>query len=195
MEPRAVVFSALGITALNGSRERKAVLSDKEAKDGEHDVKPTGSKHTRYSRFSGSLDARVTQDLGLDGLSFLTDYASPVGTSVSVLFYFSHNVAYMPLAGQVTAVTEESGDPTTQVRIDVCLLPLGDIERRILESTFHELEVYLLSLGAPESSARASARAELITTNPRLFFPCSSQIIRTIFRTDCRPASTKSLAV
>ena len=117
--------------------------------------------------FQGTLARGVTQDLGLDGLSFLTDYASPVGTSVSVLFYFSHNVAYMPLAGQVTAVTEESGDPTTQVLVDVCLLPLSEIERRILESTFHELDVYLLSLGVPESSARASARAELITTNPR----------------------------
>jgi hypothetical protein len=117
--------------------------------------------------FQGTLARGVSQDLGLDGLSFLTDYASPVGTSVSVLFYFSHNVAYMPLAGQVTAVTEESEDPTTQFQIDVQLLALGDTERRILESTFHELEVYLHSLGVPESPTRASARAELITTNPR----------------------------
>ncbi len=117
--------------------------------------------------FQGTLTRGVTQDLGLDAISFSTDSAPPVGTSVSVLFYFSHNVAYMPLAGQVTAVTEESGDPTTQFQIDVQLLPLGDTERRILESTLHELEVYLQSLGAPESSTRASARAELITTNPR----------------------------
>jgi len=117
--------------------------------------------------FQGTLTRGVTQDLGLDAISFSTDSAPPVGTSVSVLFYFSHNVAYMPLAGQVTAVTEESGDPTTQFQIDVRLLSLGDTERRILESTFHELEVYLQSLGAPESSMRASARAELITTNPR----------------------------
>jgi fatty aldehyde-generating acyl-ACP reductase len=117
--------------------------------------------------FQGTLMRGVTQDLGLDAISFSTDSAPPVGTSISVLFYFSHNVAYMPLAGQVTAVTEESGDPTTQFQIDVQLLSLGDTERRILESTFHELEVYLQSLGAPESSMRASARAELITANPR----------------------------
>ena len=117
--------------------------------------------------FQGTLTRGVTQDLGLDAISFLTDSAPPVGTSVSVLFYFSHNVAYMPLAGQVTDVTEEGGDLTAQFRIEVQLLSLGDTERRILESTFHELEVYLQSLGAPESSMRASARAELITTNPR----------------------------
>ena len=117
--------------------------------------------------FQGTLTRGVTQDLGLDTISFLTDFAPSAGTSVSVLFYFSHNVAYMPLAGQVTAVTEESGDPTTQFQIDVQLLSLGDTERRILESTFHELEVYLQSLGAPESSTRAAARAELITANPR----------------------------
>ena len=109
--------------------------------------------------FQGTLTRGVTQDLGLDTISFLTDFAPSAGTSVSVLFYFSHNVAYMPLAGQVTAVTEESGDPTTQFQIDVQLLSLGDTERRILESTFHELEVYLQSLGAPESSTRAAARA------------------------------------
>jgi fatty aldehyde-generating acyl-ACP reductase len=117
--------------------------------------------------FQGTLTRGVTQDLGLDAISFSTGSAPPVGTSVSILFYFSHNVAYMPLAGQVTDVTEESGDPTIQFQIDVQLLSLGDTERRILESTFHELEVYLQSLGAPESSLRASARAELITTNPR----------------------------
>jgi fatty aldehyde-generating acyl-ACP reductase len=117
--------------------------------------------------FQGTLTRGVTQDLGLDAISFLTDFAPPIGTSVSVLFYFSQNVAYMPLEGQVTAVTEESGDLTTQFRIDVRLLFLGDTERRILESTFHELGIYLQSLGVPESSTRAAARAELITANPR----------------------------
>lgn len=117
--------------------------------------------------FQGTLARGVTQNLGLDAFSFLTDCASPVGTSISVLFYFSRDVAYVPLSGEVSTVTEEIGDPTTQFQIDVRLLSLGDIERRILESIFHELEVYLQSLGAPESSTRAAARAELITTNPR----------------------------
>ncbi|MEK7763040.1 MAG: hypothetical protein AAB433_15820 [Nitrospirota bacterium] len=117
--------------------------------------------------FQGTLTRGVTQDLGLEAISFLTDFAPPVGASVSVLFYFSRNVAYMPLAGQVTAVTEDDGDPGTQFRIDVSLLSLGDAERHVLESAFHELEVYLHSLGAPESFARAAARAELVTTNPR----------------------------
>ncbi|NOT23457.1 MAG: hypothetical protein HOP22_12150 [Nitrospiraceae bacterium] len=117
--------------------------------------------------FQGTLARGVTQDLCLDSLSLLTDCASPVDTSVSVLFYFSRNVAYMPLTGRVAAVTEESGNPTTQFRIDIHLLPLGDIERQILESTFEELEIYLHSLGAPDSDERAAERARLVTSNPR----------------------------
>jgi fatty aldehyde-generating acyl-ACP reductase len=117
--------------------------------------------------FQGTVARGVTQDLSLDSISFLTDCASPVATSVSVLFYFNRNVAYLPLTGQVVAVTEESGDPATQFRIDVRLLPLDYPERRVLESTFEELEIYLHSLGAPESSTRAAARAKLVVSHPR----------------------------
>lgn len=117
--------------------------------------------------FQGTLSRGVTQDLGLSRLSFVTDTPSPVGTSLSVLFHFGRNVAYMPLAGLVTAVTEDAGVSPAQFRIDIELPSLGEAERRVLESAFQELAAYLDSLGAPDGVARAAARAELVTANPR----------------------------
>lgn len=117
--------------------------------------------------FQGTLSRGVTQDLGLSRLSFVTDTPSPVGTSLSVLFHFGRNVAYMPLAGRVTAVTEDADVSPAQFRIDIELPSLGEAERRVLESAFQELAAYLDSLGAPDGVARAAARAELVTANPR----------------------------
>lgn len=117
--------------------------------------------------FQGTLSRGVTQDLGLSRLSFVTDTPSPVGTSLSVLFHFGRNVAYMPLAGRVAAVTEDAGVSPAQFRIDIELPSLGEAERRVLESAFQELAAYLDSLGAPDGVARAAARAELVTANPR----------------------------
>ncbi len=117
--------------------------------------------------FQGTLSRGVTQDLGLSRLSFVTDTPSPVGTSLSVLFHFGRNVAYMPLAGRVTAVTEDADVSPAQFRIDIELPSLGEAERRVLESAFQELAAYLDSLGAPDGVTRAAARAELVTANPR----------------------------
>jgi fatty aldehyde-generating acyl-ACP reductase len=117
--------------------------------------------------FQGTLSRGVTADLSLESLSFVADSSCSVGTPVSVLFYFGRSLAYMPLAGKVHAVAAEFGASPAQFRIDVQLLPLGDSERRILESALQELERYLESVGAPESTAREAARAELVTANPR----------------------------
>lgn len=117
--------------------------------------------------FQGTLSRGVTQDLGLEHFSFVTDSAPSVGTSVSVLFYFGRSVAYMPLAGQVQGVHEELGGLPAQFRIDVHLPSLGETERRILESALQELELYLEGLAAPEWTVRAEARAQLVTSSPR----------------------------
>ncbi|MDO9120038.1 MAG: hypothetical protein Q7U39_18935 [Nitrospira sp.] len=117
--------------------------------------------------FQGTLSRGVTQDLGLSCLSFVTDSPASVGTSLSVLFHFGRNVAYMPLAGRVTAVTEDADVSPAQFRIEIELPSLGEAERRVLESAFQELATYLDSLGAPDNVARAAARAELVTANPR----------------------------
>lgn len=117
--------------------------------------------------FQGTLSRGVTQDLSLEHFSFVTDSAPSVGTSVSVLFYFGRSVAYMPLAGQVQGVHEELGALPAQFRIDVHLPSLGETERRILESAFQELELYLEGLAAPEWTVRAEARAQLVTSSPR----------------------------
>ena len=68
--------------------------------------------------FQGTLSRGVTQDLGPTCLSFVTDTPSPVGTSLSVLFHFGRSVAYMPLAGRVTAVTEDADISPAQFRIE-----------------------------------------------------------------------------
>ena len=117
--------------------------------------------------FQGTLSRGVTQDLGPTCLSFVTDTPSPVGTSLSVLFHFGRSVAYMPLAGRVTAVTEDADISPAQFRIDIDLPSLSDTERRVLESAFQELASYLDSLGASGDAARTAARAELVTANPR----------------------------
>ena len=109
----------------------------------------------------------VTQELGLDRVSFLTDCVCSPGTAVTVVLCFSHNVAYMPLSGRVTAVTEMESDSPTRSRIEIALADMEHTERLVLESALQELETYLQSLEMPEGPARASARATLVTANPR----------------------------
>lgn len=117
--------------------------------------------------FRGTLSRGVTRDLGLSSLSFVTDAPLAAGTPVSVLFHFGRDVAYMPLTGRVTAVTEEAGVSPGRFQIDIDLPSLGEVERRVLESAFQELESYLDSLGASDAAARSAARAALVTASPR----------------------------
>ena len=91
----------------------------------------------------GSQARGVTQELGLDRISFLTDCVSSPGASVTVVLCYSQNVAYMPLSGRVTAVTEIEGDSPTRFRIDIALDALGQTIRLVLESALQELETYL----------------------------------------------------
>lgn len=115
----------------------------------------------------GSQARGVTQELGLDRISFLTDCVSSPGTAVTAVLCYSQNVAYMPLSGRVTAVTEVEDDSPTRFRVDIALDDLRQTERLVLESALQELETYLHSLEMPEGPARASARAALVTSNPR----------------------------
>lgn len=115
----------------------------------------------------GSQARGVTQELGLDQISFLADCVSSPGTAVTAVLCYSQNVAYMPLSGRVTAVTEVEDDSPTRFRVDITLDPLGQTVRLILESALQELDTYLQSLEMPEGPARALARAALVTTNPR----------------------------
>ena len=117
--------------------------------------------------FRGTLSRGVTRDLGLSSLSFVTDAPLAAGTPVSVLFHFGRDVAYMPLTGRVTAVTEEADVSPGRFQIDIDLPSLGEVERRVLESAFQELESYLDSLGASDAAARSAARAALVTASPR----------------------------
>ena len=117
--------------------------------------------------FQGALARGVTQDLGLRSLSFWSDCQSPIGTTVSVLFHFSRNLAYLPLTGRVVAVTQDIGETGPRFRIEINLSSLSLTEERILELVFHELETYLRNLDVPETYARAAAHAELVTANPR----------------------------
>ena len=117
--------------------------------------------------FRGTLARGVTQDLGLDSLSFVADCAPPIGTQVSVLYYLSRNVAYIRLTGRVSGVTEELGAPSTRFRLDIRLSTPGETERRVLESAIHELDRYLRSLDLPQGAARVAARKELVAANPR----------------------------
>ena len=109
----------------------------------------------------------VTQELGLERISFLTDCACSHGAAVTVVLCYSHNVAYMPLAGYVSAVTELETDSPTRFLVDVALSGLGQTERLIFESALQELDAYLQSLEMPEGPARASTRSTLVTANPR----------------------------
>ena len=117
--------------------------------------------------FRGTLSRGVTRDLGLSSLSFVTDAPLAAGTPVSVLFHFGRDVAYMPLTGRVTAVTEEADVSPGRFQIDIDLPSIGEVERRVLESAFQELESYLDSLGASDAAARSAARAALVTASPR----------------------------
>lgn len=109
----------------------------------------------------------VTEALGLDRISFFTDSVCSSGTEVTVVLCFSHNVAYMPLSGHVAAVTDMEFDSPTRFRIDLALAPLAHTERLIIESALQELETYLQSLEMPDGPDRSSARATLVTTDPR----------------------------
>ena len=86
---------------------------------------------------------------------------------MTVVLCFSQNVAYMPLSGRVTAVTEHRGRFAHSIPGRHCARRLGQTERLVLESALQELETYLQSLEMPGGTARASARATLVTTNPR----------------------------
>ncbi len=109
----------------------------------------------------------VTQALGCDSISFVTDCHCRPGTAVTVVLLYSQNVAYMPLPGLVTAVTDAQDDSPSRYRIDIALAALDPTKRLILESALEELETYVHSLEFPEGHARASARAALVTANPR----------------------------
>lgn len=109
----------------------------------------------------------VTHELGPEAISFLTDLPCTPGTAVTVVLCYSQNVAYMPLSGQVTSVTEGTNDSPTRLRIDIALAALGNTERLVFESALQELDTYLDSLEMPEGTARALARAALVTSNPR----------------------------
>jgi predicted amino acid dehydrogenase len=117
--------------------------------------------------FQGRQARGVTQELGLEKISFLTDCVCSGGAAVTVVLCFSQNVAYMPLPGHVTAVTEVESDSPTRFLVDVALTTLGQAERLILESALQELDTYLQSLETAEGPSRAAVRAQLVTTNPR----------------------------
>jgi fatty aldehyde-generating acyl-ACP reductase len=109
----------------------------------------------------------VTQELGLDAITFVTDCVCRRGAALTIVFSFNQNVAYMPLSGHVIAVTAMEGDFPSRFRIELALTGVQDTERLILESALSELHTYLDSLELPEGSARASARGKLVTANPR----------------------------
>lgn len=117
--------------------------------------------------FGGTIMRGVTEDIGLDSISFIADYAPPIGTQVSVLFYFSRNVAYIRVKGRISGATEELGTTPTEFRLDIRLSPPGETERRVLEFAFDELDRYVQSLDMPDETARVAARAELAASNPR----------------------------
>lgn len=117
--------------------------------------------------FQGTLARGVTQDLDLRSISFWSDCQPTLGTSVSVLFHFGRNIAYLPLTGRVAAITQDINETASRFRTDLSLSSLGHAEERILESAFQELETYLRSLDESGEYGRAAAREQLITSNPR----------------------------
>jgi len=117
--------------------------------------------------FQGTLARGVTQDMDLHSLSFWSDCQSPIGTSVSVLFHFSHNLASLPLTGQVVAVAQDLGEEGSRFRIDISLSPLSPTEEHILSLVFEELETYLRNLDTPRNCVYSSDDAELATANPQ----------------------------
>jgi hypothetical protein len=86
--------------------------------------------------FQGTLSKGVTDTVGLDTLSFHNNSAPPVGATLSVLFHFGRNMAYMPLTARVESVSQASDTAGTDYRIDVALASLTETERRVLESAF-----------------------------------------------------------
>jgi fatty aldehyde-generating acyl-ACP reductase len=109
----------------------------------------------------------VTEELGLDTISLLTDCVCSRGAAVTVVLCYSQNVAYMPLSGHVAAISEAESDSHTPFRIVIALDALAKIERLVLESALQQLDTYLRSLGMPEGPEKTSTRARLVTANPR----------------------------
>jgi fatty aldehyde-generating acyl-ACP reductase len=109
----------------------------------------------------------VTEELGLDTISLLTDCVCSRGAAVTVVLCYSQNVAYMPLSGHVAAISEAESDSHTRFRIVIALDALAKIERLVLESALQQLDTYLRSLGMPEGPEKTSTRARLVTANPR----------------------------
>jgi hypothetical protein len=145
--------------------------------------------------FQGTLTRGITDDLSLDTISFLTDCAPSLDTSISVLFYFSRNVAYMPLAGQVIAVTEEIGDPARRFRIEVSLSPLGNTERVSLSPPSRSwTPISTASRCRKALREPQPVRHSLLPILGR-FCPCSLRIILINSLTGQRSLLAKSLAV
>lgn len=117
--------------------------------------------------FEGRQARGVTQELGLDTVSLLTDCVCTRGAAVTVILCYSRNVAYMPLSGHVATVTEDGSDSPTRFRIDIALDALGQTERLILESSLQELRTYLECLELSEGPVRTLTRAKLVSANPR----------------------------
>lgn len=116
--------------------------------------------------FQGALARGVTDHIGLETISFLTDCDTPPSSTVTIVLNFSRNVAYMPLSGHITSVRRELDSDKT-FRVDITLSPLGAEERLVLESVFEEVGTYLEILGMPESPERSALREALVTTEPR----------------------------
>jgi len=109
----------------------------------------------------------VTEELGLDTISLLTDCVCSRGAAVTVVLCYSQNVAYMPLSGHVASISEAESDSHTRFRMVIALDALAKIERLVLESALQQLDAYLRSLGMPEGPEKTSTRAQLVTANPR----------------------------
>jgi len=117
--------------------------------------------------FQGTLARGVTQDLDLHSLSFWSDCPPSIDTPVSVLFHFNRNLAYLPLRGRVTAVTQDIDERTPRFCIDISLSPLNHTEELILGLAFRELETYLHSLNTQWEYTGSTDHATYATGNPR----------------------------
>jgi len=117
--------------------------------------------------FQGTLARGVTQDLDLHALSFWSEHHPPIGTSVSILFHFSRNLAYLPLRGRVTTVTHDASEGKPRFRIDISLLPLNDTEERVLGLALLELESNLRYLDTQQDDTNSSEHVNRTTDKPR----------------------------
>ena len=117
--------------------------------------------------FQGTLARGMTQNLNLQSLSFWSEYHPPIGTSVSALFHFSRHLAYLPLRGRVTTVTQDLSDGRPRFRIDISLLPLNDTEEHVLGLALLELESNLRYRDTQQDNTNSSAHANQTTDTPR----------------------------